>query len=65
MGTLLLTQGVDPGVSLDGCNLNQADLVEKVHRAYLDAGVDILETNTLVQQGPAGRASPPGQRRGD
>lgn len=39
------------GKLLDGCNevlsLTRPDLVESVHRAYFEAGADIVETNTF------------------
>src|SRR5262245_53774897 len=34
----------------DLLNLTRPDVVEKVHRAYLDAGADIIETNTFSAQ---------------
>ncbi|MEO8502073.1 MAG: homocysteine S-methyltransferase family protein, partial [Vicinamibacteria bacterium] len=30
--------------------LTRPDVVEKVHRAYLDAGADLIETNTFSSQ---------------
>ncbi len=37
---------------LKGCNdllvLTRPDVIEAIHRAYLDAGADIIETNTFV-----------------
>jgi len=39
------------GVTLDGCNeilcLTRPDVVERIHGAYLDAGADLIETNTF------------------
>jgi len=39
------------GVSLEGCNenlvLTRPDVILDVHRGYLDAGADIIETNTF------------------
>src|SRR5947199_4832456 len=47
MGTMLYSRGVFVNKSFDAMNLTQAGLVEGVHRAYVDAGADILETNTF------------------
>lgn len=57
MGTQLQAAGLDPddfvyeGRILDGCNeilnLTRPDIVEKVHKSYLDAGADLIETNTF------------------
>ncbi len=39
------------GKSLDGCNellvLSRPDLIERIHSAYLEAGSDLIETNTF------------------
>jgi len=47
MGTQLHAHGVP----LDGCfdahNVTKPDLITTVHRAYLDAGADLIETNTF------------------
>jgi 5-methyltetrahydrofolate--homocysteine methyltransferase len=55
MGTMLqearLTAADFGGASLEGCNENltrtRPDVVTSVHRAYLEAGADIVETNTF------------------
>src|SRR5690349_24815132 len=55
MGTMLqqknLTAEDFGGPALEGCNENltrtRPDVVLSVHRAYLDAGSDIIETNTF------------------
>jgi 5-methyltetrahydrofolate--homocysteine methyltransferase len=55
MGTMLqarnLTAADFGGPALDGCNENlvvtRPDVVLDIHRAYLDAGADIIETNTF------------------
>ena len=42
---------VDHEYPLKGCNdllsITQPEAIEKIHRAYLDAGADIIETNTF------------------
>ena len=47
MGTMLYSRGVFINKSFDAMNLTQADLVEEVHRDYVRAGADVLETNTF------------------
>jgi len=55
MGTMLqqarLTAGDFGGAALEGCNENlsrtRPDVILDIHRAYLDAGADIIETNSF------------------
>ncbi len=55
MGTMLqqhhLTAADFGGADLEGCNenlvLTRPDVILSIHRAYLDAGADIIETNTF------------------
>ena len=47
MGTELYTRGVFVNVSYDGLNIETPDIVEAVHRDYVSAGAEILETNTF------------------
>ncbi len=47
MGTLLYAKGVFVNVCYDELNLKDADLVESVHREYVQAGAEIIETNTF------------------
>src|SRR5688500_6209014 len=47
MGSLLYERGVFFTRSFDELNLSGAELIEKVHREYADAGADVLETNTF------------------
>lgn len=63
MGTMIQTYGLeeedfrgdlfrDHPKSLRGCNdllvLTQPRVIEEIHRQYLDAGADIIETNTFI-----------------
>ncbi len=63
MGTMIQTYGLeeddfrgeffrDHPKPLKGCNdllvLTQPRIIEEIHRAYLEAGADIIETNTFV-----------------
>lgn len=45
MGTQLLARGAKAPLEL--LNIEQADVIGAVHRAYLEAGADIVTTNTL------------------
>jgi methionine synthase / methylenetetrahydrofolate reductase(NADPH) len=46
MGTMLYSRGVFINKSYDELNLQNPELVLDVHRAYVKAGAEILETNT-------------------
>src|SRR5215469_928451 len=47
MGTELLASGVALDVCLEELNVTQPDAVTKVHERYVDAGSQLLETNTF------------------
>jgi homocysteine S-methyltransferase len=47
MGTLLHTQGIDLDHCFDELNLTQPGRVGQVHRAYIEAGSQIIYTNTF------------------
>ncbi len=47
MGTMLYLQVPQPQVCYESLNIHQPKLVESIHRQYLDAGADILETNSF------------------
>jgi methionine synthase / methylenetetrahydrofolate reductase(NADPH) len=47
MGTMLNSQGVGFDTCLDALNLNQPALVAEVHRAYIEAGSQVIQTNTF------------------
>ena len=47
MGTLLLAQGLAPGEPPEAITLSRPALLEEVARSYLEAGADLLETNTF------------------
>jgi homocysteine S-methyltransferase len=64
MGTYLYQRGVYIDRSFDELNLTASATVEAVHRDYLEAGADIVETNTyganrvsLAKYGLEGRAA--------
>jgi homocysteine S-methyltransferase len=47
MGTMLYSKGIFLNRCFDELNLTQADLVAEVHRDYVRAGADVIETNTF------------------
>src|SRR5215471_17425935 len=71
MGTMIQARDLGPedfgGAAFEGCNealnLTRPDVVRDIHAAYLDAGADIVSTNTfgcapyvLAEYGLADRA---------
>jgi homocysteine S-methyltransferase len=46
MGTMIYNKGVFINASYDELNLTSPDLVADIHRAYIRAGAEIIETNT-------------------
>ena len=47
MGTLLYAKGIFINKCYDELNLTQPDLIRGIHQEYLNAGADIIETNTF------------------
>ncbi|HEY0309241.1 MAG TPA: bifunctional homocysteine S-methyltransferase/methylenetetrahydrofolate reductase, partial [Acidobacteriaceae bacterium] len=47
MGTMLYDRGIFINRSYDELNLSQPDLVRSIHEEYLQAGAEIIETNTF------------------
>src|ERR1044071_3395468 len=55
MGTMIQAQGLGPddfgGAAYEGCNeylnLTRPDVIRAIHAAYLDAGADLVATNTF------------------
>src|SRR5712691_6380925 len=47
MGTLLYAKGIFINRSYDELNLSQPELIRGVHHDYLQAGAEIIETNTF------------------
>ncbi|MEP7227555.1 MAG: bifunctional homocysteine S-methyltransferase/methylenetetrahydrofolate reductase [Gemmatimonadales bacterium] len=47
MGTMLYSRGMFVNVCYDELSLTQPGLVQEVHEAYVQAGAEILETNTF------------------
>lgn len=51
MGTLLQERGLGPGEEPEPWNLTHPDVIRNIHRQYLDAGAEILKTNTFGANG--------------
>src|SRR5712692_5942474 len=47
MGTMLHAGGVSLDRSLPELNASHSELVRSIHRAYIAAGADVIETNTF------------------
>ncbi len=47
MGTMIHSKGVALGSSFDEVNVSHPEVIEAIHREYLDAGAEIIETNTF------------------
>lgn len=47
MGTMLYAAGVDYHDGFEGLNLTRRDLVQSIHRQYIAAGAEAIETNTF------------------
>jgi len=47
MGTMLYAKGIFLNVCYDELNLRQPDVIREVHREYVRAGAEIIETNTF------------------
>ena len=47
MGTMLQEGGLKAGACPELMNIDKPDVVKKIHRAYIDAGANIIETNTF------------------
>lgn len=47
IGTMLQNAGLKPGACPELINIEQPELIQQVHKAYVDAGSTIIETNTF------------------
>ena len=48
MGALIHAKGVPADISLDIINLQNPSIVAEIHREYIEAGADIIETNSFA-----------------
>jgi 5-methyltetrahydrofolate--homocysteine methyltransferase len=51
MGTMLMDRGLESGQPPESFNLTHGDALQEIARAYLDAGADIIQTNTFGASG--------------
>ncbi|MEA5002856.1 MAG: homocysteine S-methyltransferase family protein [Christensenella sp.] len=51
-GVMLQRRGLTGGQSAEEWNLTQADKVRDVYMSYIDAGADVIQTNTFCGNGP-------------
>ena len=47
MGSMLQKRGLKPGELPENWNLKHPDIIEDIHRQYLNAGANIITTNTF------------------
>jgi homocysteine S-methyltransferase len=47
MGTLLYSRGVSPEGTFEHLNITRQDVVQQVHIDYINAGADVIETNSF------------------
>ena len=47
MGSLLQARGLKPGELPETWNLSRPEIITEIHREYLDAGSDVVTTNTF------------------
>jgi len=47
MGTLLFSRGIHQRACLDELVLTRPEIVSTIHREYIEAGADVIETNTF------------------
>lgn len=63
MGSMLIAAGLGEGEAPDAWNLTRPDVLIEVHRAYLEAGADVIQTNTFgatpVKLASSSRGEPP------
>lgn len=47
MGTVIYSKGIFVNTCFDELNLSKPDLIKEIHQGYLDAGADVILTNTF------------------
>ena len=50
MGSLFQAEGLEPGELPEIWNIERADVIRKIQKAYFEAGRDIVLANTFVQK---------------
>ncbi|MFU8844016.1 MAG: homocysteine S-methyltransferase family protein, partial [Bacteroidales bacterium] len=52
MGTELYNRGVFINSCYDELNLSRPQIIKEIHKAYVEAGADVIETNTFGANRP-------------
>lgn len=52
LGTMLQSAGLPAGASPDAWNIERPEIVEGIHRAYIDAGAQLITANTFGSNAP-------------
>ncbi|MBN2289075.1 MAG: homocysteine S-methyltransferase family protein, partial [Candidatus Glassbacteria bacterium] len=47
MGTMIYARGVYINRCFDELNLSERELIRKIHHNYINAGAEVIETNTF------------------
>ncbi len=47
LGTQLYAKGISPNTCYDFLNIENPEIVAQIHQEYIDAGAEIIETNTF------------------
>ena len=47
MGTEIFKRGIEPGKLPDLLNIENSEVISDIHKAYYDAGSDMVQTNTF------------------
>lgn len=47
MGTMLMSKGMEAGQAPEKMNLEHPEVVKEIHRAYIEAGANVILTNTF------------------
>jgi len=63
MGSMLIAAGLGEGEAPDAWNITRPDVLMEVHRAYLEAGAEVIQTNTFgatpIKLASSSRGAPP------
>lgn len=51
MGTMLQKSGLKLGAIPEEMNINEPEVIRKIHRAYVEAGSDVIYANTFGANG--------------
>jgi len=64
MGSMLIEAGLSDGEAPESWNLERPDALLRIHEAYIEAGADVIQTNTFgatgIKLASSSRGDPPG-----